>query len=83
MDDDSKIIFFYQPDPWERRIRFVCGALFGLLLGLLAWARFQLPWVPGVLMTLVTGYAFAAGARKYGDEFWFRSIRWLTWPWRR
>jgi hypothetical protein len=64
------------PDPEERRIRFGCGALFGLFAAVLFCLRVDLlswPWwlIPVIVISLSCGYA----ARKLGDDFWWDEAR--------
>jgi hypothetical protein len=83
MDDDSKIIFFREPDPFERGVRLVCGALLGLVLGLWGSLRLRLPLWAGVGVTVGLIVVCASGARKYGDQFWYDILGARAWPWKR
>ena len=82
-DPESKILMFRQPDAIERGVRLFCGALLGLLVGGYAWLRYSLPWSTGVAVTAVAAVSCAIGARKYGDDFWYRFFELWAWPWGR
>ena len=71
-------------DRLEFWVRFVCGALFGLLLGLyFTFVRLggRLLLVLGI--TLSIALAFGLAAVRYGDRFWERILpalrSWLMW----
>jgi hypothetical protein len=67
-----------RPDATELRVRFVCGALVGSLLGA-AWSfRVNTPWQAAVLLTLAGGLGSGLMARYFGDRFW--SSLWSRWP---
>jgi hypothetical protein len=80
-DPDSKILLFRQPDPFERGVRLVCGALLGLVIGGYAWIRYGLSWRAGATITAAAVILCAMGARKYGDEFGYRFAEFWAWPW--
>lgn len=82
-DADPKIIFDRQPDPLEQSVRLVCGALLGLVVGACAWLRYQLPWRTGAVVTAAAIVLCAVGARKYGDDFWYRFLGFWAGPWGR
>jgi uncharacterized membrane protein YccC len=70
-----------QPDALERRIRFGCGSLLGLILGFaIALNWFVHGW--GVFLLLLASHALICGwlATRYGDRFWHRIADWL-WLW--
>jgi hypothetical protein len=79
MDDDSKILFFRQPDPLERKVRLACGGLLGLGVGLVAWLWYGLSPMGGILLTLVLVVLCANFALKYGDSFWHEALRAMRW----
>lgn len=82
-DSDSKIIFFREPDPMERILRLVCGALLGILVGGFTWVRYGLSLPAGATVTALSVVLCALGARKYGDDFWHRFFEFWNWPWGR
>jgi hypothetical protein len=64
------------PDRLELRLRSVCGAVAGAILG--ASAAFQLDTDSLLLITILTTAGCVIGgvlARHYGDRFW-RSLPW-------
>jgi hypothetical protein len=68
------------PDPprdrFEFWVRFLFGALFGVLVGLLLWVRFLLlRFEHGWLAIPIIGLLFAFSAARFGDNFW-TSFRW-------
>jgi len=72
------------PDPLEKRIRFGCGFVFGLLVGAGLTRLLSLVNVGGYygLALLVTaGVVFGWVAMKYGDDFWFALSEWFWWRW--
>ena len=69
--------FDHKPDPPEKKIRFGCGFLFGLILGVLGLTRVSYrvlnSYYPAeVIFILAVILAFLCGwlALKYGDRFW-------------
>lgn len=71
-------------DRLEFWVRFVCGTLFGLLVGF--WVTFDFlegPLVMALGVTLGVGLVFGVAAVHYGDRFWDRALRilrsFLTW----
>ncbi len=71
----------HKPDPLERKIRFGCGFIFGLVLGLLEFARTMYKSV-GLVAVLTVMAALVCGwlALKYGDRFWYGILqRWRWW----
>lgn len=65
-----------EPDRLEKRIRLGCGGLAGVVIGLIAAARFG-PDNPAVglgIVAVVTLF-FALGALFGGDDFWLRFNR--------
>ena len=83
MDDDSKIIFFRQPDALELNVRLVCGGILGVVFGLAFWVRYRLPLLAGAAVTLGFVVSCAYGARKYGDSFWYDTLGSIRRPWNR
>ena len=66
------------PTPFELRLRFACGAVFGALVT--AWSLFSI--VGPSVLTAVAGIAvggLGGGllARRHGDPFWFGLRRWF------
>jgi predicted membrane chloride channel (bestrophin family) len=71
-------------DRLEFWVRFVCGALFGLLLGLyFAFNLLEGPFVLALGITLGISLGFGMAAVRYGDRFWERILpilrSWLMW----
>jgi O-antigen/teichoic acid export membrane protein len=54
----------------ERRIRFVCGVIAGLLAGCPLAPRFGAHGAGAVLLMVATGLAFGFAAAFLGDRFW-------------
>lgn len=80
MAEESTIIFEPKPDPLEQKVRFGCGSVLGLVLGLSLAVRWW-PSTAGTLLLVVIG-ALLCGwmALKYGDGFWTNYVtRWLRW----
>ena len=71
----------HKPDPLEKKVRFGCGFLFGLLVGFFEAARYLYRHYPASMLTtgIVVG-ALICGwlAMRYGDRFWFSMLgtRW-------
>lgn len=75
MDDDPKILFIRQPDPLERNVRLVCGALLGLFVSFCLWLQLELAFPIGVIAGAAIVASCAYGALKYGDDFWHWAFR--------
>lgn len=74
MHDESKIHFIRQPDPLERNVRLVCGALLGLFASFCFWLQLE-PSVPiGLVASLAIIGCCAFCALKYGDDFWYWAL---------
>jgi hypothetical protein len=54
----------------ERRVRFGCGALAGLLAGLVLAERLTGSVVGNVLLVVIITFAFSCAAAWFGDKFW-------------
>lgn len=66
-----------KPDAFEMKVRFGCGALLGLVVGLGMCVSLSPLSTLGACM--LVGFAVAAcgvGAAYFGDSFW-ASLRWL------
>jgi hypothetical protein len=62
-------------------VRFVCGALLGLLLGLSLWGTFTYPMPAGWWPVPVCAVLFGAASGAWGDAFWEGPRYWLWfWP---
>lgn len=73
-----------QPDTEAKVIRFVCGAIFGLLSSLIAYYRLFRVGVdsPILAILLISLGTFLSGylAMQYGDYFWKNIVkRWWFW----
>ncbi|MEJ2039424.1 MAG: hypothetical protein P8X55_10865 [Desulfosarcinaceae bacterium] len=69
-----------QPDKSEKRIRFGCGFIFGMILGFftaITWMTST--WGIVVFVTLGAAIVFGLLARKYGDAFWHSLKNWWYW----
>ncbi len=72
----------HKPDFLEKKIRFGCGFLFGLIVGFFEFARILYSYESaGFLILLTVTLALAGGwlAIKFGDRFWqyvLERIRW-------
>ncbi len=74
--------YAYKPDPVEKKIRFGCGFLFGLIIGFFESARIlsssdsaEFLFLLTVIVALVCGWL----ATKFGDRFWqyvLERVRW-------
>jgi hypothetical protein len=67
------------PDALEKRIRFGCGFMLGLLLALAATLRvLTVNGYYAAAIFVACGVVFGFLAMKYGDSFWQRlaSLRW-------
>jgi len=70
------------PDPpkdwFEFWVRFVCGALLGIVFATLFCLRFFYSTDCAWLAIPASGLLCALGAARYGDNFWvaLRAIRW-------
>lgn len=68
--------------PFEDReavgVRFGCGALFGLIVGL--GSIYSLPSV-GPVIAVAVALALVCGglSARYGERFWSSASRWLGW----
>ncbi len=69
--------FDHKPDPLEKKIRFGCGFLFGLVFGFLGTGRVMYRVMyrynsAEIVVTCAVIVAFVCGwlALKYGDRFW-------------
>ena len=66
-----------QPDAFEMRVRFRCGALLGLVVGLGLCVRL---WPLGIfavcMLVTVAVVACGMGAARLGDRFW-AGLRWF------
>jgi hypothetical protein len=64
-------------DAFELKVRFGCGALLGLAVGLgLCVSLWPLSTLGACLLVVVAVAACGAGAAKFGDRFWAH-LRWL------
>ena len=66
-----------KPDAFEMKVRFGCGALLGLVVGL--GTCVSLSPLSTLGACVLVGFAIAAcgvGAAQFGDRFW-ANLRWL------
>jgi hypothetical protein len=76
MTPEPKIIFDPQPDPLETKVRFVCGALFGLVPATCVVVTVgSLPLIASIAVFGVSVALCALLAVLYGDDFWYGVIR--------
>jgi len=71
----------HEPDPMEKKIRFGCGFLFGLVIGFFEFARTMYRYnSTGAVISCAVISVFLCGwlALKYGDRFWqgLPRLRW-------
>lgn len=65
------------PDAFEIKLRFVCGALLGLVIGLgMCVGLWPLSTLGVCMLLVITVVACGAGAAYFGDRFWAH-LRWL------
>jgi hypothetical protein len=75
------------PDPLEKKIRFGCGFVFGLLITGLSGFLWLLTTAYSrgyylLALSLVCALVFGLLAMRYGDRFWYSMRSWLWWwPW--
>ena len=76
MTSDPKIIFDPEQDPLETQVRFVCGALFGLVPAIcfVVTAR-SFSLIEYVAIFGVSVAVCALLAVRYGDEFWYGVLK--------
>jgi hypothetical protein len=70
------------PDAQEKRIRFGCGFIFGLVTAGVSSVSFLLAnryYIAA--LCLFAGFLFGFAAVKYGDEFWYKLGKYWWWPW--
>jgi uncharacterized membrane protein YccC len=68
-------------DPFERRLRFGCGALLGVVLGF-SFIVHELPESTGrtwLAVIAVAALFFGLLSRRYGDSFWYWVSKWVHW----
>lgn len=76
MTPEPKIIFDPAPDPLETRVRFVCGALFGLIPATcIAVTVGPFSFIESIAIFGVGVALCALLAVRYGDDFWYGAIR--------
>jgi len=69
-----------EADRLEKGIRFGCGGLVGLLLGIsMAIHYFSASVDEIVFMCLAAALVCGGLAAKYGDRFWDGLMNWLRW----
>jgi len=76
MTPEPKIIFDPEPDPLETKVRFVCGALFGLVPAtciVVTVGSFSV--IASIAVFGVSVALCALLAVRYGDDFWLGAIR--------
>jgi hypothetical protein len=70
-----------KPDATEQALRFGCGFIFGLVLGLTSTVVL-FDWnTTSLVMVLLLAAAVGLVARHYGDRFWHWFGRWWEWLW--
>lgn len=71
-----------QPDPFEKKVRFGCGFLLGIVIGLAEVTRHAYEQTGGVSFAVIASLGVLCGvlAMKYGDRFWHRISR-VRWWW--
>jgi len=74
------MLYVVEPDALEIRIRYVCGALLGLVPGLFLCLHL---W-PTTRITCVAAVAVSVGltaivARHFGNRFWIAFLKYIKW----
>lgn len=71
----------HRPDAFEKRLRFGCGFLFGVVVVAYMLLR-QLFEPSGTFWAVGAGVAVVCGvlAVRWGDRFWRVAVSWW-WPW--
>jgi hypothetical protein len=69
-----------EPDPFENRVRFGCGFVFGAMISALLIGRMVASFT-GTFWALVVAIAVITGllARRYGDDFWHAIMDLFPW----
>lgn len=62
-------------DRFERRLRFGCGSVLGVVLGVVVAAQLVRPDWSAVVVILLLGVGCGLLAARYGDAFWQIVIR--------
>jgi hypothetical protein len=66
-----------KPDAFEIKVRLVCGALLGVVIGLgMCVSLWPLSSLGACMLVGFAIAACAVGAARFGDSFW-ASLRWL------
>lgn len=66
-----------KPDAFEMKVRFACGALLGLAVGLgMCVSRSPLSALGACILVGVVVLACGTCAARFGDSFW-ANLRWL------
>ncbi|OPY73021.1 MAG: hypothetical protein A4E64_02718 [Syntrophorhabdus sp. PtaU1.Bin058] len=68
-----------RPDRLEKGIRFGCGSLLGIGLGIIVFFRFFLGHLSWIIPCLVGAVVCGFLAMRYGDNFWRKAIRYWYW----
>ena len=80
MSQEPKIEFDAEPDPLETKVRFVCGVVFGLLMGGVYGLKFEIESLDLFLAFVgAVSVAFGLLAVRYGDQFWYSTFRLFRW----
>ena len=66
-------------DRFERRLRFGCGSVFGVVLGVVIAAQIVRPDWSAAVVILPIGIGCGLLAARYGDAFWHVVID--SFPW--
>jgi uncharacterized membrane protein YccC len=68
-------------DPFERRLRFGCGAILGVVLGSYYALRYLSGsgWSSVLAVIALAALFFGLLARRYGDSFWHLFSKWFHW----
>jgi hypothetical protein len=68
------------PDISEKRIRFGCGFVFGLIVGFFTAITYVFEtWGFIILVSLCAAIVCGLLAKKYGDAFWYSIRNWWFW----
>lgn len=67
-----------KPDKSEKRIRFGCGFVFGLIVGFFfTLSHIIETWGGVILIALSVAVVCGLLARRYGDDFWYSLKDWF------
>lgn len=76
--ESAPVLTGRHPDAFEMRVRFCCGALLGIIVGLGLCVRL---WPLGIFavctLLILAVVGCGVSAARFGDRFW-ANLRWLS-----